>query len=223
MLLLHAIFVRALAPGLQIANLIAALVALAGGLAFRWLQRATAVIAVVFGVALFVFVYMFGIAAPLSFLVLMGQVAWVSWAALASVVVLGTFLSLRVRASLRDEWSKPLGETPGIHIATSEWILRQEVGRRESPVLNMFAILLGLALIPTLALTRGSPQYLAVAMLVGPICVALMLTDTVARWMGFYIAVRRWEAQHGIRLRFPRVPARSSPRRKRSPRAKRGR
>jgi hypothetical protein len=40
---------------------------------------------------------------------------------------------------------------------------------------------------------------------VAPICLALMMVDATARVLGFYIAVRRWEAQRGIQLRFPPV------------------
>jgi hypothetical protein len=203
MVLLHAVFVRALAPGLQRANLILAIVALAGGLAYRWAQRATTVIVVLFGFSFLTFTYLFGIAVPMSYLIVSGQRDWVSWAAPTSAAVHTAFLLVRVRASLRSEWSKPLDEVAGIHIATNDWILRQEFGQRPSPILNMVAVGLGLAFIPLLTFTRGGASYLVLALLIGPLCIALMMTDGLARWVGFYVAVRRWEAAHGIRLRFP--------------------
>ena len=207
MFLLHAIFVRALAPNLQLANLIAAAVALVAGLAFRWLQRATAVIAIMFAFGLFSFVYMFGVAAPLTYLVLTGQHRWVPAAVSTNVAVLGSFMFLRVRSSLRHEWAKPLEETPGVQIATADWILWRDVGR-ETPILNISSIIVGLAFIPAVAWTRNSPQALVVLMLLGPLCLALMLVDTVASHMAFLIAVRRWEAKRGFPLRFPPLPKR---------------
>lgn len=202
-ILLHSIVVRALAPDLQLANLVAAVVALPIGLAFRWLRRATAVIAVMIAFTTFVFLWMFGIATPLSYLVLIGRRDWIPWAGFTNASALGVFLWLRVRASLDREWSKPLDTTAGVHIATQDWILRREFGKSEHPVFTAVAVLLGIILIPVFAFSRGRPEYLLFALFIGPLCIALMCTDGIARWIGFYVAVRRWEDAHGIRLRFP--------------------
>lgn len=212
--LLHGIFVRGLAPDLQQLNLVAAALALVGGLAFRWLQRATVVILIMFAFGVFTFVYMFGVAAPLTYLVVSGRRDWIPATALTTSVTLGVFLFTRVRASWRNDWSKPLEEAPGVQIATADWILWRGSGR-ETPVLNIFAMAIGLAFIPAVALTRDSPQSLMIMMFVGPICIALLLADAVARQLAFYFAVRRWETEHGTVLRFPKLSRRRVRRRTR--------
>lgn len=208
MFLLHGIFVRAIAPDLQLANLVATAAASIAGFAFRWLQRATVVIGVMFAFGTFSFIYMFGLAAPLSYLVLSGQQEWAPIVLSTNVFMLGAFMSLRVRHSLRRDWAKPLDETPGIQIATAEWILWREAAR-ETPILNVAAVVLGLAFILAVAWTCNSDHALLVVMFLGPLCLAFLLVDNVAGHLAFLIAVRRWQAQRDITLRFPRLAKRS--------------
>jgi hypothetical protein len=207
MILLHAIFIRALAPELQKANLYAAGVALVCGFGFRWLRRATTIFGIIALLGIFTFIYMFGVAAPLSYLVAIGHHQWLPWAAPISVSVLGTLLVASARLSLQRDWSKPLDQTPGVHIATQDWILWREFGS-ETPRSNVVAAFVALAFILAFAFLRDSSHELLLALCAGPICVALLMTDAVARMLGFYIAVHRWEAQHNIRLQVPRLAPR---------------
>ena len=213
--LLHTIFVRALAPELQKANLYAAGVALVCGIAFRWLRHATAVVAIISLFTAVTFIYMFGIAAPLSYLVVSGRSDWLLWAAPTCIGSFGLLLLVRVLASIKWDWSRPLEETPGVQIATQDWILWREFGA-ETQRFNVTAAVLGVAVIVAFGFLRGTPQELVLVMGIGPICLALLMTDPVARLFGFYIAVRRWEAQHKIQLRVPRLAPRGRKQRGRS-------
>jgi hypothetical protein len=123
------------------------------------------------------------------------------------VASLGVLLIGRVRVSLRREWSKPLHEAEGVHIATEGWILWREFGP-QTPLFNMLTAALGLAFVVALALLRGSSHELLLVMCIGPICLALLMTDPVARMLAFYLAVRRWEAQNKRKLSVPRLTPR---------------
>ena len=204
--LLHGIWVRGLAPDLQLLNLWVAAAALPFGLAFRFMRRATSVIAVMIGFSAFTFLWMFGLAVPLTFMALAGLQAWMAWVGLALAALLGTFVWIRVRVSLRRDWSKPLDQVEWIHIATEGNVLWREFGKPESSGFNTVAVLLGLLLIPLLLLARGHREYQLFALLLGPLWIALMCADSVARWIAFLVAVRRWEAAHDLRLRFPALP-----------------
>ena len=219
-LLLHAIFLQALAPGLQRANLVAAALGLVGGFAFRWVRRATTVIAVIAVLGVFTFPYLMGIAAPLSYLAFANQRGWMPLAACAGILVFAAFMILRVRASLSKEWSQPLEKTPGVQIATNDWILWRYFGRHGQPVLSVLATALLFTLVPVLSLSRGRPDYLAFALVVGPVCVAALCVAPLASWIAFYVSVRRWEAERGIRLRFPALRRRRTPQRKQRGRGK---
>lgn len=204
--LLHGIWVRGLAPDLQVLNLCVAAAALPFGLAFRWMRRATSVIAVMIGFSAFTFLWMFGLAVPLTFLALGGLQAWMPWVGLTLAALLGAFVLIRVRVSLRREWSIPLEQVDGIHITTEGGALWRDFGKPEHPVFNTVAVLLLVLLIPLFLLTRDHREYRLFALLVGPLCIALMCADGVARWVAFYVAVRRWEIAHDVRLRFPALP-----------------
>jgi hypothetical protein len=204
--LLHGIWVRGLAPDLQLVNLGLAAAALPFGFAFRLMRRATTVIVVMIAFSAFTFLWMFGLAVPLTFLALAGLNAWIAWVGLALAALLGTFVWIRVRVSLRRDWPKPLDQVEWIHIATDGNVLWREFGKPDSAGLNTAAVLLLLLLIPLLLLTRGHREYQLVALLLGPLCIALMCADGVARWISFLVAVRRWEAEHNVRLRFPALP-----------------
>lgn len=205
-MLLHGIWVRGLAPDLQVLNLCVAAAALPFGLGFRWMRRATSVIVVMIGFSAFTFLWMFGLAVPLTFLVLAGLDAWIPWVGLTLAALLGAFVWIRVRVSLRRDWSVPLDQVDGIHIATERGVLWRDFGKPEHPVFNRVAVLLLVLFIPLFVFTRDHREFRLVALLVGPLCIALMCADGVARWIAFYVAVRRWEIAHDVRLRFPPLP-----------------
>lgn len=163
-LLLHGIFVRGLAPELQYINLGAALLSAPLGYAFRRLRRATAVIGVMIAFSAFTFLWMFGFAAPLAYLSHQGERESMPATALTIAIVLGIVLLWRVRVPLRGEFSKPLDQTEGIHIATQSWVIWREFGQRRSPLFNTVAIVLLILLVPVLSLSRRQPEYLVFAM-----------------------------------------------------------
>ncbi|HKU39844.1 MAG TPA: hypothetical protein VJR89_16910 [Polyangiales bacterium] len=207
--LLHGIWVRGIAPDLQVLNLCVAAAALPFGVAFRSMQRATSVIAVMIGFSAFTFLWMFGIAAPLTFLGLAGLQPLLLWVGLMLAAVLGTFVWIRVRVSLRREWSKPLEQVEGVQIA-QDGTLWREFGKAPNSVFNTVAVLVIVAIVPLLLLSRGHRAYQMLALVAGPLCLALMCADGVARWIAFYVAVRRWEAEHHVRLHFPPLPWRAN-------------
>lgn len=214
MVLLHSVLISAFSPSLGKASLVTVVFALLGGFAFRWLRRATVVLAVATAFYAFVFMYLFGIIGPMAYLAIVGAREWIPWATAGIAIALATYCSVRVRASLHEEFAQPLERAPGVHIATQDWILSREVGLRGQFTLGAFAVLLLIVIVPGLYLTRNTPAYLTLAMLVGPLCISVLCTDPVARWVAFNVAVRRWEAEHGIQLRFPPLPDRRSRSRK---------
>ena len=204
--LIHGVFVQPLLPGRWAVHVAVTIAALLGGLALRRTQRATRVLGGWIATVGFCVTYLFGIVAPTSYLVFSGHAGWLAWTVPAVVIVLGSFLAWRVSVSLRTEWSTALGDCPGIRVGTAGYITYERVVRRQ-PIATTVACMLLVASLPALYMARSTPAYLPLVLLGGPWSISLLVSDSLAYLIAFYLSVRRWERQHGQMLRFPAVPA----------------
>jgi hypothetical protein len=200
--LIHSVFTQALLPGYWRAHLAGIAAAFLGGLAFRRTQRATRVLIGWIAIVSFSATYLFGVVAPTSYLAFSGRSRSLWWAIPAIIAGLGSFLAWRVCVSLRNEWSQPLGDCPGVRIGTEGFITYERVVRRQ-PITASVACALVALFVPALFLTRNTPDYLPLVMMGGPWSISLLVTDSLAYLVAFYLSVRRWEDQHGTPLRFP--------------------
>jgi hypothetical protein len=200
MLLFHALFLYGLAPQLVRANLVAVPVTFLGGFALLRFRRATTILAAAIGLFTFGLVYTPGVVAPMSYLALVKHPEWMPPVLVLSLIGLGGFCASRVRASLRIEWAQPLDKTPGVHLSVEHGTLRRELTPwDQSGLAAVSYILLPVAGL-SMYLTRGTPVYLTCVLFIFPYFIAFLCSVALARWVAFYIAVRRWEVEHRSRL-----------------------
>jgi hypothetical protein len=182
-----------------------ALVAIAAvsGFLVRWVRRAAVVQALAIFIMAFLLLYVLGLLGPIAYLVVANHREWiaVSGGAIAGLMV--SMLVVRVRASLRLEWSESLDVSPGVVLSPSTHTLVRYPVERPGGFLGKSALVLLGPLIVLLVIARGTTWYMFVAMFVGPLCGAYFCAEIVARAIAFYIVTRRWELTHRVKLVVP--------------------
>jgi len=201
--LIHSLIIYGVYPIFFRASLALALGSAVGGLAIRWVRNATTVLALAVFLLAFLMLYIMGIAAPIALLAISNQRGWIPWSGLLSSILLLSALSWRVRVSLRNEWSESLEKTPGVVVNMNDHTLVRYPGASESAFASIAALLMLAIFVPLLFLARGSSTYRLVAFVLGPVCIAILGTEFVARGLTYCWVARRWEIAHGVRLKVP--------------------
>ena len=208
LLLFHALCAYGFAPSLARLSLIATPLGFLGGLLLRRIRRARFILASAIGVFVFGLVYTPGVAAQLSYLALIKRTEWTLPVLVLSLPPLGWFNVASIRTALRIEWPEPLDKTAGVHLSMENGSLRREViAWDQSGITKIAYVLLAIA-VPSIYFTRGTPLYLTCVLFLFPYFIASLSSIAVARWIAFYIVVRRWELQHGRALSFLPLPTR---------------
>jgi hypothetical protein len=189
-------------PMLVKPSLLGAVVLFVAGLAFRFTRRASLVLAIGGAFSWLFLVYVIGIAPTIACLSLSHHEALLPWIPVCSVVVLLGFLAYRVRETMLDEFSLPLDQTVGVHVSSEDETLWRENPKRDERRFVAAAISMLCVFGTTLYLLWGTPSYVFVLFVVMCHGIAILMTFGVARWFAYYIAVRRWEARCGMRLRL---------------------
>jgi len=205
--LMNGIFIQGLVPGHFALHAVLVIVAFCAGLVFRRVRRASMVIGGNVAMNGLSTVYLFGIVAPLSYLSHAGYALSLAWTAPSVVVGLGAFLLWRTRVSLLKEWSRPLEQCSGVHVGSEGTIVYESVVRKQ-PIAVAVACVLLAVFVPALYFSRHTSAYLPLAIVVGPACIALLATDSLAYSIAFYISIRRWERAHSLPLCFLPLRAR---------------
>jgi hypothetical protein len=203
----HGVLIQGLVPGHLAFHAALAVVACLAGLTLRWTRRASVVVGAKIAMTGLFLVYMFGIAAPLSYLAHAGYRRLLPVTFFSISVGFGAFLIWRTRVSLLQEWSQALERCPGLSVGSEGTITCKPVSRRQ-PIVTAIACVLIALLIPALYFARDTAAYLPLAMSLGPACIAPLAIDPLAYLIAFYISIRRWERAHGTPLRFPPLRSR---------------
>jgi hypothetical protein len=201
--LVHSLFVYGAYRPLLRASLIAALASTAVGLATRWVRSVTTVQALAMFLIGFFMLHTMGILVPLSFVAVVDRRELIGWVAGSSSFALLAMLVWRTHASLRREWSVPLEQSPGVVLYTHDHTLVRVAVENQSRFLPVTGIVMLVTLVVLLLVARGTSWYLFVAMVVAPTFVAVVGCDLVARMIAFLWVIRRWEIEHGVKLRVP--------------------
>jgi len=204
-ILLHAMCSLLVVPSLCKVQGVLAVVACVGGFALRRRCYAQPVLAV--NATLFVLGYShgLGVMAPASAMILLKLDPWVPWIISISWSIQGAVLWVLTRDVLAKEWAIPLDSIPEISIDrisnTIVWVDRAW----DSRLVSFFSVVWLLVVVPAVNFSEGKTRLLA-SLVIGPAGIALLLAPVFARMIALFVAVRRWEYKHGMRLRLPSLP-----------------
>lgn len=204
--LLHAMMVYGLYRPLTQASLILVLVALALGIAIRMMRRETTLQALLVFLSGFLMLYVFGILSPMCFFAVTGRRDWIGWSALISTSLLLIVLWWRIRETYRIHWSAPLEDTPGVVLDPSSGMLARYPVEEPANTFSMVLVWSLVALIVlfvVLRLTGNKSGFLFLAVWSMPTLLGLIGTEVVGRGIAYYWVARRWELEHGVKLRVP--------------------
>lgn len=203
--LIHTLFIYGVYPPFTQASLIAVFASAVVGLSTRWIRDLRTVHALAMFLLAFFMVYTMGVAAPVAFVALMERRDLIAIVGGASLALLATLIAWRTHVSLRRDWSLPLEQSPGIILFPHDnTLVKVAVGNssRYSPR-GAFAMLV--IFVVSLFATHGTARYLFAALVVGPLFIAYIGCDLVSRMLAFLIVTRRWEIEHGTKLKAPRL------------------
>jgi hypothetical protein len=201
--LIHSLIVYGAYRPLTQMTLFAALGSAVVGFASRWTRNLRVVHALALFLLAFFMLYTMGVVAPIAFLVLVERRDLIGAVGGTSVVALTSLVAWRTRASLRQDWSLPLEQSPGVILYPHDNTLVRVAVKGSGGYLGAASMVMLTVLVFGLVTTHGTARYLFVAMVAGPLFIAFIGCDLVSRMLAFLIVTRRWEIQHGAKLKAP--------------------
>jgi hypothetical protein len=199
--LFHSLLIYGIYRPMLEASLAAAGAAFLIGIAVRWIRGATTVLALATLLMAFLLLYLIGILSPIAYLVISKHTEWTAWSVGGSTLLILVTWIWRFRRSLQVEWTKPMEKAPGVVLnLETETLVRYPVDHQ-----NSFLSVAGMTSLVVLAMLyflAGTASRTLVAMLVAPAFVAFLGADVVARMATYLWVARRWEIEHGVRLKL---------------------
>jgi hypothetical protein len=201
----HAMLTHGVSPRVGQASVVVAAISVPLGLGLRWFVKRTATVIAALIAAMAAFLYVLAIVTPISLLFLSKADYLLPLVGPIAIAIVGSCFAWRLVVSYRNDGLGPPDADEAVDVDADP--LKQMRPSSDAAFWKVCGLLLA-TVVCTAVILRNHASYTVFAMVAGPIILALLITDMLARLVTFYRVFRRIEKRHGQPHVLPSLTAR---------------